>query len=308
MGSGYAGKGIGRVAGGADPALADYPGKREQHRQFGAPLPPMYDEYHGGAANVWGWLGQPVSGPLRFTSHLGPVIYRFGVDTPLPTMRAKDSAWQAGLPERRGDHGFRVSVEEVGLWRSRRQGFSLAAELPIPDVQFRQYNEYAISFRVHGTSPFRHLGMEYAAIPRNITLRLVVDGQIGDRSKVAFAGFIQEALVFEQEREVVLTLIAPADGSGILQICLSENRGTVVISDLTIREGCADVMARRFENGMVVLNGSSFTPVTVPLREAGSIRPYRRLQGTQDPDHNDGSPVGEQIAIPSGDAVFLRCP
>ena len=306
MGSGYVGKGIGRVSGGASPSLADYPGKAEQREKYGVPLPPDYDEYHAGTETVRGWLGLPVSGPIRIDEHLGPVLYRFDGQAALPSIQVRRDDWRAGPAERSGANGFRVRVEEVGLWRSRRDSFSLAAELPLPGIPFRQYEEYTLTFRVRGSSPFRHLDPAYAEIPRNITVRLVVDGQLGERSKVAYAGFIQEALVFEEERTVTLTLIAPADGAGKLEICLSENRGDLVFSDLTLRKGCADVMARRFENGLVLLNGSTFDPVTVSVSSVAPGESFRRLEGRQDPDHNTGAPVGDGLQIPAQDAVFLR--
>jgi hypothetical protein len=126
------GKNIGRTAYGASDALCDYPGRKEQRKQFGgfAP-PPDYDEYHAGDRNVRGWLGQPVSAPTR---------------------------------------------------------------------------------------------------------------------------------------PVAVTLTAPADGEGSLEICISEAPGRVELRGLELRPGCADVLWRVFENGVVLLNGMS------SVTEKSSIR------------------------------------
>ena len=116
---------------------------------------------------------------------------------------------------------------------------------------------------------------------------------------------MQEVLVFEDQREVILTMIAPADGEGILQVGLAENRGEIEIRDLQLREGCADVLARRFENGLVILNGSTFSPATVRMRDIDPSGQYRRIHGTQDPVHNNGKVVGEAVEISPQDAFFL---
>jgi hypothetical protein len=305
MGSGYVGKGVGRVAGDADPRLARYPGQKEQRRQYGGPLPLDYDEYHKGKDEVRGWLGKPAGKPVRLTSHLGPVLYRLGDDSPLPIVRSQSDPWRAAPAERLKEKGMRLTVEEVGLWHSHRDSFQLRADLPLPGVSFKKHREYALRFRVRHTSPFKHLDADYASIPRNITLRLVVNGTVGDKDIVRGFGYMQEVLVFEDEREVTLTMIAPADGEGILQLGLAENRGEIEIRDLELREGCADVLARRFENGLVLLNGSTFSPAVVRISDLDPSGKYRRIQGTQDPVHNTGELVGEAVQIAPEDALFL---
>ena len=306
MGSGYVGKGLGRVTGNADPRLADYPGQKAQRRQYGGPLPLDYDEYHRGTDNVRGWLGRPDSEPVRLTSHLGPALYRFGSDASLPAVRSQSEPWRAAPAERLPDgSGFRLTVEDVGLWHSHRDSFKLRADLRLPSVRFKKHGEYALKFRICHTSPFKHLDPAYASIPRNITLRLVVDGTVGERNEVLGFGYMQEVLVFEDEREVVLTMIAPADGEGILQMGLAENRGEIQIHDLEVRAGSADVLARRFENGLVILNGSTFSQAAVRICDIDPTGNYRRIQGTQDPLHNNGEVVGQKVEISPQDAVFL---
>jgi hypothetical protein len=118
-------------------------------------------------------------------------------------------------------------------------------------------------------------------------------------------GYYQECTVFEDERRVELTLQAPAGGSGVLEICISESPGTVEISNLEIRRGCADVVYREFENGLVVLNGSSHQGVEVDLQAISPQSRFRRLKGSQDPVHNNGEPV-EQFLLNGRDGIFLK--
>jgi hypothetical protein len=134
---------------------------------------------------------------------------------------------------------------------------------------------------------------------------LLVWPACGTKDIVRGFGYMQEVLAFEDEREVTLTMIAPADGEGILQLGLAENRGEIEIRELELREGCADVLARRFENGLVILNGSTFSPAVVRLSDLDPSGKYRRIQGTQDPVHNDGELVGAAVEIAPQDALFL---
>jgi arylsulfatase A-like enzyme len=65
------------------------------------------------------------------------------------------------------------------------------------------------------------------------------------------------------------------------------------------------VLARRFENGLVILNGSTFWPAAVPIRDVDPSGDYRRIRGTQDPSHNNGETIDDTVRIAPQDAIFL---
>jgi len=113
-------------------------------------------------------------------------------------------------------------------------------------------------------------------------------------------------LVFEEERECILSLKAPASGTGSLQIDLSENTGENTIGNLEIQKGCSDVLYRKFENGLVIFNGSFIDPVHVDLAVLFPGESYSRIKGTQDPAHNNGELIENSLTIPPHDAFFLR--
>ncbi|MCL5271526.1 MAG: hypothetical protein M1457_13460, partial [bacterium] len=307
MGTGYVGKRIARSFGA--PELLHYPGRDKQFQRYAMTFPIDYDEYHRGENNIRGWLGRPLGPPERVTTHLGPVIWRFGQKTPLPTIETKATPWQAAPPARTDGDGLRFAVTDVGLWRSLSDSFSLLADLPLSGIQLRTHQEYTIRFRAKGTSPFTAVDPRYRAIPCNLMVRLKVDGRLVTPEDEAAGdlptGYIQEFLVFEDERECILTLIAPADGAGSLQICLSENLGEIELHGLEIREGCADVMTRRFEHGLVLLNGANYKAVDIPVARLFPGERYRRLQGKQDPIHNNGEPVGGSLHLDPRDGIFL---
>jgi len=67
-----------------------------------------------------------------------------------------------------------------------------------------------------------------------------------------------------------------------------------------------DAMVRVFEHGIVLAN-PSHQPYTFDLATLSPGRSYRRLQGTvnQDPETNNGQPVGPTVTLGERDALFL---
>ncbi len=305
MATGY----FNKYAGRATPAtLSKYPGAAEQVARYGAPLLQDYDELQQGTDRIRGWLGQPLSPPVRYRHHLGPLLYRFDEISALPTMVSTDGVWKAPRSERRGNAALVLKCEATGPFVSADQTFTLTACLPLSGVELEEMAEYAVSFSVRGSSPYGEIAPRYRPIPRNINLRLRVGERVAPASAPAYyqkKGYYQECTVFEDERRVELTLQAPAGGSGVLEICISESPGTVEISNLEIRRGCADVVYREFEHGLVVLNGSSNQGVKVDLHAISPQSRFRRLKGSQDPVHNNGEPV-EQFLLNGRDGLFLK--
>jgi hypothetical protein len=305
LASGYTHKGTAR----GNPKTVNYPGLREQVQKYGEPLPQDYDEFHQGDENVRGWLGRPLSPASRLREYLGSVLYAFGEQSVMPLIQSDDRQWRAALPERLGATGLRFKVESIGPFSDADQQFTLRAELPLKGVVFKKGTEYALRFKARGDSSYGQINFRYRPIPRNLVVRLRVDGKDGRSSASARSsrfGDTQECLLFEDQRTVDLTLTASASGHGALEFCLSESPGVMEITDLEIREGCADVLYRPFEHGLVVLNGSKKTPVNVPVAKSLPGQPFRRLKGSQDPKHNNGEVVGDTLTIPPTDGFFLE--
>ena len=87
---------------------------------------------------------------------------------------------------------------------------------------------------------------------------------------------------------------------------LEEEPGLIELSSIHLFEGCADVMVRRFENGVVLLNGSSVTPHVFDLSELFPGEVYRRISGRQDPNHNSGAVVDAPLTLGPRDGIMLR--
>ena len=67
-----------------------------------------------------------------------------------------------------------------------------------------------------------------------------------------------------------------------------------------------DAMYREFERGLVIAN-PGVGPFSFKLDTLLAGRSYRRIQGTehQDPNTNNGKPVGDAVELPALDALFL---
>jgi hypothetical protein len=318
MGSGYVGKMVLRAEG--NPESVKYPGLAEEVKQYGGMLPTFYDEYDLGRG-AFGWLGQPKGPAMRLKDRWSEPVYTFAADSKLPKILKIQKPWEISNPVRTGD-GFAFEVKEVGLWRELKDSFKATVALPLPGVQFEKDGEYVVTFRLKGSSVYNAYGPQYRNIPKNLRLRLAMDDktespktQSVENLNVNVAqllgggesggGYMQEVLVFQDERDVTITLIAAASGSGALEFDVTDEKGTYEISALQIRKGCADVLAREFDNGLVLLNGSAFSDAVIDLPALFPDAQFKRINGTQDPIHNNGEAAGP-ITLNPGDGIFLE--
>lgn len=288
--------------------LIEYPGRQEEIDKYGVPRLQDYDEFHRGEDGVRHWLGQPLGPAARYRNHLGPVVYSFGESSAMSEVSSSDPRWEAATPERVPPDGFRVEVRRIGPYVSGDQVFTLSLRLPLAGLVLEEMAEYAVSFNLRATSPYGQVASRYAPIPRNISLRFKVGDRIHPANvpvAVRSKGYYQECLAFPESRRVELTLQAPATGEGVLEICIAEAPGTVEISNLEIRRGCADVLYREFENGLVLVNGSSVSPVEIDVPTLFPGAAFSRLKGTQDPVHNNGEPA-KQVMLGVRDGIFLQ--
>jgi hypothetical protein len=156
--------------------------------------------------------------------------------------------------------------------------------------------EYTLRFSADAPSPYARVDARYASIPRNLHVRLVIEGTEGPA---------QEALVFGESREIYLTLTAPKSGRGALQFGVGEEPGRLDLKGIELSPGCCDMLYRPFEAGLALLNGSAKSEFTFPLGTLLPDQSYRRIKGVQDPEHNSGEPVGAQLTLGPRDGILL---
>jgi hypothetical protein len=210
MGTGYVGKSVSRPGG--SPVTA-YPQRKQQIEEHGTPLPLDWDEYHCGDENIGGWLGSPLAEPVRLIDHLKARVLPDCSSVKLDV----EAGYAAELLDASNENVLRVEVHKVEPWH--KTNFKIRLSLPVGNVKKGQ--EYTLCFKVHGPSPYAKADPKYASIPCNLAVRLSVGST---------TGLDQETLVFEESREIFLTLTAPADGGGRLEFGLAEEPGVMELS------------------------------------------------------------------------------
>jgi hypothetical protein len=194
--------------------------------------------------------------------------------------------------------------------------------LPLPGISFEKDREYVLTFKIKGSAVYEAYGPQYHNIPKNLRVRLnsaagkqhseskaleKLDSNVAQLmgDKKTDDGYHQELLVFAEERNVMLTLIAPASGPAGLDFDVTDEKGTYEISGLTLRKGCADVLAREFEHGLVLANGSAFSDAVIDVPALFPGAQFKRILGKQDPVYNNGQPAG-LITLKQSDGIFLE--
>jgi len=274
------------------------------------------DEHHAGDDGVYGWLGLPRAEPQRLDT-AGEVVLKAapGDYEPLASDQVVQSAPLRVVTRQSGDGGEEVQALEMRVTsmleprelpegeqssnrvQARRMRAAGALSPPLTG-EVKAGEELALTMWVDADPQYDDLeGERYAALKREIELWLA-DGDL--------AGPTQRMLVGPTPRRVCLTLAAPTDGRPRLAVGVGAELGPVWIGDVTLRRGCAEVMVRGFEHGVVLMNGSQTAPWEYDPAELFPGRRFERLRGSQCPQVNDGSAVEGKLRVGPLDAAFLR--
>jgi hypothetical protein len=250
-----------------------------------------WGEYYAGRAGEYGWLGLPEGPARRLTTHLGPDLL---ADT--------ERAWESRVSGDRislsdwtpSEQGVGVRVHINGQGRPRRS--AATAELLAPPVKspLDGSTEYTVAFRVSGVLASEDT--RFPNVPRPVTVSL---GQ-GKTDR-------QTVLAANEPRRASVTVLSPGAGGRLRpRFGIGNSPGPVHIEDVEVRRGCAEVYIRRFEHGLVLLNGSRRQPYTFNVKALGGEQNYTRFDGQQDPAVNSGKPVRGSVTVPAMDALLLR--
>ncbi len=262
-----------------------------------------WDEYHAGREGHYNWLGRPLGPARRMTDHLGPNLLSAGEDAnrwalEISTRRAKASGPRVVVVDgRRWIEADVLALDSTGLPRPagpaacRRVVLRSAVSRPL-----RAGREYCLDVTVWAEPVYAaREGKRFGDVMRPVGFALECAGRLG-RAQYVLAG--------RRPRPVAITLRAPGAAPGRVVVLIGATLGPVRLADLQLREGCAEVFARRFEHGLALANGSALSPYTFDLRRLDS-RSFRRFAGAQAPDVNTGRPVGARVAVPPQDGLLL---
>lgn len=264
-----------------------------------------WDEYHAGREGRFNWLGAPTSEPMRIAGHLGSDV--LPQDAPLAAWRLAvgSERVKAAGPRSVSAEGQQwieaevVSIDTTGQPRAHQHEAGRRAAMSSPETSqaLDVDQEYCVELWLR-TDPQQdeREGKRFENVMRPVGIQL----QCGDR-----AGTMQWVLAGNNPREVALTLRAPVAGRCRVVFLIGCEPGPVSVAGLRLRSGCAEVLARRFEHGLALANGSALSAHTFDIETLGGGRRHRRFHGAQAPDINNGQPVGESVTIPAQDGLLL---
>ncbi|MCX7016344.1 MAG: hypothetical protein NTW86_27945, partial [Candidatus Sumerlaeota bacterium] len=264
-----------------------------------------WDEYHAGREGVYNWLGAPLEEPRRLQDRLGPDLLTEGPRAQTWTLEGA-GAGEGILGPTNGDLGGRPAIQAVVP--APRPGANSQAGWPKASSRVRLLSpptrealdpgkEYCVEFwaSAEPSSPAEKdstLGSSW----RWIGASLQTDDAGGETQTFLASG---------EPRFVSLTLRPSRQGPSRVAFHVAGEPGRARIAGLRVREGCAEVFARRFEHGLALANGSAVASYTFNISEIGGGRAYRRFQGAQAPDVNNGQPVGDTLTLPPRDGILL---
>lgn len=216
-----------------------------------------------------GYLGQPLGEPQRLLN-------------PTSGNNLASSAGWSLTTSGGGDANYTISGSTINV-NLTSPGTSPSDVIlivrPIPLVAGR---EYTLSFRAKADN-----GRMAIDLGREIEIAFTNQGRLG-------GGFLTG-----EWRDYKIDFVSSiTSNNSSLRLKLGGEGGTVSFDQVGVYEGATDVFRRDFTNGIVIVNGS-WKSQTVNLK--GS---FRKIQGTQDPNVNNGATV-ISVTVPSHDAIVL---
>ncbi len=242
----------------------------------------QWDEYVAGTADQPGWLGYPLEPPQRLLDDLGGPYFPDPVPLTGWTVEQKREGAEASAPQV-DDTAVRVGILGLANPYPRIDDLSLLSPILGPTLEA---GAYTVRFRARAGA----FAEETAPGGRNIAVNLTGSGATVPVGVVPVGPDWQEYL---------LSVTAAEDTDVRLDFGIGGSRGDLWIEGAQVYPGNADRFSRRFQGGVVLLNAGD-EPFTFALDGT-----YRRIDGTVDPEVNDGVAGLIEETVPAGDARFL---
>ncbi len=272
------------------------------------------DEHHAGDEGGYGWLGLPVEEPRRIdvageelltVDAAGWELAQEGHDADAETSAVEhtfgdDAPTSAREADVTGLSPVSDPAAGLGGWTGHRLRRMWAARLLSPPVgpTVESGEEVVLTMWLDADPQNDDIeGERYAAFPREVGFRLEQGDALGP---------MQTVLAGPKPRRLDLTLTAPATGHPRLAVGVGCELGPVWVGGVRLRRGCAEVLARRFEAGAILMNGSQSAAWEFDLPALFPDMELRRIRGSQSPQVNTGEALGGSLRLGPLDGAFLR--
>ncbi len=156
--------------------------------------------------------------------------------------------------------------------------------------------EYTLRFRMRADAGYAVVNPMFADVATRVAVNLTTGG---------LAPSEQDVMADRVWQAYSLSFVAAADDAQAnLFMLLGKEAWSVWLDALRLQQGPGDTFVRRFENGVVLVNGSA-TAATFDLSALFPGMALRRFSGVQDPNVNSGDSVRGALTLPGRDALIL---
>ncbi len=247
----------------------------------------VFDELWQGVEQNPNWLGMP----------LDPAVH-LAADSP-DLLDGKGETWPQDFVER-------FEGEEVAFAQDASAGMVVeptgsdadtpvlekTVEYALPEIEVPE-GDLFVSLRLRADP----LEKYPASIGRRVYASAVPDGD-ADRAV--------EEFIWANEKAFTATFYFKDVGPGPVDLSFEVEGDRPVFFERLSTHSATDAMYREFENGAVFANPST-RPYTFDLGDLLPDASFRRLEGSegQDPQTNDGQPLGKKLTLDSKDGLFV---
>jgi len=278
-------------------ASVDDTGGFSEERGLGFGAFCWWDEYDAGKLKRRHYLGMPLEPP----KHLGAAAD--GPNLLAPMQDAKlvvQPGYEAGLTREPANGTIRVQLEKMPASPSFG---GVRLEWPLRMESFAGPDEaFTLRMRVRAETGYDKIGPLFKRVPRALNAAVGTGLGLG-RARDFYADADPYALL------LILYPSLPKNSSGrpALFLQMGEEPGVVEIGDISICRGDGFVMYRRFEGGIVLMNGS-LAPVTFDLQQIDPGRTLSHIDGIVTPAVNTGKLAQRRVTVGPHDGLVLICP
>lgn len=268
-----------------------------------------WDEYFAGAKCKMNWLGHPRGGPVM-TKLLGGANRLPASDFSnglagtwtLLTYPGYVATGPAVVTDPGNGNVLKVTVSQLNMINAPA-GAIVLKNTCVSDVV--QGNEYVLSFWLRSDNVYSNIDASYSGLGLGFTVGIKVN-------EVYYPTNLYRLQSCPEGFRYYLTFHAPATGTPEVQFRFGSELGRYYLDDIRLESGCAEVMYRVFDNGMVLMNGSTnggftFNLDTYTNDTDGVIVKYKRLTHSSGRDAwpNSGQDAEGTLGLTKEDAIFL---
>jgi hypothetical protein len=259
------------------------------------------DEYKAGSENRWHYLGRPLGDARRLTLPSGQNLLANGsFETDLSGARlATTGQSEASLIRDVVRPGQGQASLKVAITQLDSDPADVKLTVNLGPFSVERAREYTLRLQVRAEPGYGRVSPIFSGVPRRVSFRLRVAG-------VPTTSEAEQDVIGDAEwRAYSLSFVAAAsDPAATIIVQLGREGGDVWLDSLEFSPGGSDVFYRRFQQGVVLVNGSTGS-ATFDLASIAPEAILRRIPGTQDRGVNSGECVPSTVTLPGRDALIL---